>query len=442
MYKQIWEKYRASLPGFPALRRPLVGSVIKEIRVDKGIAQKDFSRLVGIHESTLKSIENDHQQATTVDNLERCAKVLGLSADSLILAGQERDPANCFIQKKTAPSAITGIRKRKRAPEEWHQSLRLRFKDFDLTPISAPIASKKDFFLCRINLPPKRSIRNLRLPGHHAVIGFVSGGFNVKVTCGSKIAEVTSNQGFALDGFFPHDIRNDDEDQGAIIYLVTRFPNFSMIGQTTSSSEKRPGSIRISQGIEQLRRHRSDRPGRPISVQHLADLTDTLDHEQVAKMMRLKKGSSVVYWEKIEDLLGGVGVSLEKFLLWSQERSQKPFSVATATTRAMIDFSTYHGIKIYSAVPPGIEHRFFCGELFIAGKGTLIKRGWERKDPSMIGIYVEEGEMEVTVGKRRSALPILKGESIYFDGSLGYVLRNAANNQVKGFMAACPSIHF
>ena len=359
MYREIIEKYRQEGPQVPLSRRPLVGSVIKRIRVDKGIRQIDFAKKVGINEATLKSIENDHQQATTVDNLERMAAELGTTADELILLGRERDPANFFPLKRQTPQEIAGIRKRKRSPLEWHESVRLRFKNFDITPISPPLTATRDFFICRINLPPKRSVDNLSLGMHFPVVGFVSSGFNIKITYGNRSHAVTTNQGFALDGFYRHSFTNEDDDAAAVIYLMTKISN-----KTTSSpgpEAKSEATINVAKGIEALRKERSDRPGITLSVKHLADLTDNLDHEQIAKMMRLKKGSSVVYWEKIEDLLGGARVSMDDFLGWAHHQPQKPFELATAKTRALIDYSTYYGVTIYSCVPP-TKSDLFCGE--------------------------------------------------------------------------------
>jgi hypothetical protein len=200
-------------------------------------------------------------------------------------------------------------------------------------------------------------------------------------------------------------------------------------------------TINVARGIEVLRRERSDRPHIMLSVKHLADLTDNLDHEQIAKMMRLKKGSSVVYWEKIEDLLGGARVSMNDFLGWARRQPQKPFALANAKTRALIDFSTYYGVSIYSCVPPA-KSDLFCGELRIEGQGSLSKKSWERKDAAMIALYLEDGELEITVGKSRSTLPLGKGESIYFDGSLGYIVRNPGKAVTKAFMASFPAIQF
>ena len=439
MYKEIIEKYRQDGPKIPLARRPLVGSIIKEIRVDKGIRQIDFAKKVEINEATLKSIENDHQQATTVDNLEKMAKELGTTTDELILLGRERDPLNFFPFKRKAPQEIKGIRKRKRSPLEWHKSIRLKFKNFDITPISPPLTTARDFFICRINLPPKRAIDRLSLGMHFPVIGFVSAGFNIKVTYGNRSHMITTNQGFALDGFYKHSITNEDDDTAAVIYLITKIPNKTLPSPESESKSETP--INIAKGIEELRKQHSDRPGIMLSVKHLADLTDNLDHEQIAKMMRLKKGSSVVYWKKIEDLLGGTAASMEDFLGWTHHQPQKPFELATAKTRALIDYSTYYGVSLYSCVPP-VKSNLFCGELKIEGQGSLSQKSWQRKDSAMIALYLEEGELEVTVGKRRSALPLCKGESIYFDGRLGYIIRNPGKNVMKGFMASFPDIQF
>ena len=59
----------------------------------------------------------------------------------------------------------------------------------------------------------------------------------------------------------------------------------------------------------------------------------------------------------------------------------------------------------------------------------------------MCALYLEQGELEITVGgKLRGPLPLSKGESIYFDAGLGYVLRNPAGAQAKAFLATYPAI--
>lgn len=437
MYREIFERYKGEFPDFPVARRPRVGSVIKTIRIDKGIRQMDFSKTVQINQSTLKNIENDHQQATTVENLAKCAKALGVPIETLILMGREWDQANYFALKRSAPPKIEGIRIRKRAPIEWHETTRIRFTDFDLTPISAPINARKDFFCGRIVIPPKRAIEKLILGIHGFIIGFLAEGFNLKVIYGGKEHSITGGQAFALDGFFPHSIVNDDEDHAATLYLLTKLPNYAKGRLSFQWEGEQLDETNIKQGIELLREFSSERPGRPLSVQHLADLTDHLDYQKLHKILRQGKSSSVVYWEKIEDILGGTGIPIEDFLEWSHNRLPQPFYLATVATRANTTYLT-EGIRIYHATPPGVKNRFLCGEIFIEGKKT---KGWPRKDGAMCTLYLEKGELEVTVGgKLRSPLPLAKGESIYFDGSLGYVLRNPVATQAKAFLATYPAI--
>ncbi|MDP3981047.1 MAG: XRE family transcriptional regulator [Chlamydiota bacterium] len=437
MYKDIFERYQMEFKGFPSCRRPRVGSVIKSIRIDKGIRQMDFARKVQINESTLKNIENDHQQSTSTENLTRSAAALGISVKDLLLMGREWDEANYFALKRSAPKKIEGIRIRKRAPIEWYESVRLRMKDFDFTPISAPINTKRDFFCLRVILPPKRSIDKLALGIHNPVIGFLSEGFNLKIQHGGKDYPITSNQAFALDGFFPHSIVNDDEDHAATLYLMTKLPNYEKGRLSYQTTGKESDEINIANAIEHIRELASDRPGRPLSVQHLADLTDHLDYQQMHKLLKLKKVSSTVYWDKIEDILGGTGVSIEDFLEWSHNRIQTPFQLATATTRANTTYLA-KTVRIYHATPPGIKNRFLCGELFLEGKKT---ESWKRRDSAMCALYLEQGELELTVGgKLRVPLPLSKGESIYFDASLGYILRNPTATQAKAFLATYPAI--
>ncbi len=437
MYREIFEKYREAFGPFPAARRPRIGSVIKTLRIDKGIRQPDFARSVQLAVPTLKNIENDHQQATSAQNLERAARALGVTVKDLVLMGREWDPANYFALKGRAPQKIEGIRIRKRAPIEWHEALHIPFEDFELAPISAPLNTKKDFFCARLTLPPKRAVQKLALPVPRPVIGFLTEGFNLKITSGGREYPLTSKQAFGLDGSVPHGIRNGDEDQPAVLYLMTQLPNYEKPGGYSHAPKKIPGHLNIARAIEELRKNCSSRPGRPIPLAHLADLTDRLDYQQVIKVSRLKKSSAIVSWDKIEDILGGAGIDMEDFLEWAFNGMPDKIRFATAATRANTEYLT-EGVRIYHATPPGTGNRLFCGELYIEGKKS---KSWKRRDAAMCALYLEQGELEVTVGgKIRGPLPLAKGESIYFDASLGFILRNPVATQAKAFLASFPAL--
>lgn len=442
MYADIWAKYKERLADFPDNRRPLVGAVIQELRVSRGIPQYKFSDLTDINLSTLKSLENDHLQATSAANLEKCAKVLKVSLDQLILEARERDPANFFVYKRQPPPKIEGLKQKKRTPLPWTKTIRIQFNDFDVTPLTPPILSRKDFFACRINLPPKRAIENLCLPCPEQVFGFISEGHNIKLFYqDQEAATLMANQGFRLNGGIPHSIRNEDDDIAAVLYLVTTLPGLKTAADKARKTSKRFESINISQAVERLREIKSDRHGRPMSFKHLADITDSLDDNKIRALLKLRKGSSVIYWDKIEDLLGATGTSMEEFLAWAHGDTPKDFQICTARDRAMIDYSNYLGIKIYSTVLPSSENHFHCGEMHIEGRKGLRRPSWARKDKAMAVIYVEEGELRLHVGKNRLT-SLLKGESVYFDGSLGYLLNNPAEVPAKCFFATYPAIQY
>ncbi len=58
----------------------------------------------------------------------------------------------------------------------------------------------------------------------------------------------------------------------------------------------------------------------------------------------------------------------------------------------------------------------------------------------MIALYVEEGELLVTAGRERMTLPLSKGDRLYFDGNLSYMLQNPSKIQAKIFLASYPGI--
>ncbi len=443
-YSALFSRYEKMFPEIPK-RRPRVGAVIKEIRVNQGIRQIDFAKETGINWSTLKSIENDHQKATTVETLDQCAKRLKVPLDEIIRLGREKDPANCFVIRHKQVSRIPGLRTRKKTPLPWHYAKTFIYQDVEIAPISPPLQTPKDFFFCRIRMRPGTGFTHLTLPYDQTVTLFINQGFNLEISCKTShysnkghTQTINTNQGLAFNGRLIHSIQNKDSKEEAVFYLVTRLNPSAVIFKPIDDAQ--PLSIDIAKGIEMLRKHCSPSPSRLLSLRQLAELTETMTHEQISKLMRVKKGSSVIYWEKIEELLAGAHVSMDDFLNWCQKKPESLFSLLSARNRTMIDQNTYHGVKIYSTTPPQTDNEFFCGELLLEGQKSMGAKAWERKDSAMIGVFVEEGDLEIAVGKSRSALTLTKGESVYFDASLGYVIRNPRPIQAKAFMASYPGI--
>ena len=192
-----------------------------------------MAKEIGINKATISAFENDHQKATSIENLGKYTKRLGGSVEGLILLGREYDPCNAFVLKKNDPEKssgnyemidqIEGLPARKHETKDWFNSVRLRMADFDVIPISPPINFQKDFFIARFILPPKRQIRNLATGLDCPVIGVISSGFDLRLGYADQSFDLNGIHSFRLNGLYPHSIINDSDEKTAVFYLVTKF---------------------------------------------------------------------------------------------------------------------------------------------------------------------------------------------------------------------------
>ncbi len=449
MYSRILKKYKAVLTGFPDRRRPRVGAVIREMRINQGMTQADMSAKTGIHKATISAFENDHQRATSIENLEKYTARLGASLEEIILLGREYDPCNAFILKKTgtekeASENIDGLSQRKHETRDWFASLRLRMPDFDVIPISPPLAFRKDFFVARFLLPPKRQIRNLVAGPGCPVTGVISSGFDLRVTVGGQSFDLGGAQSFRLDGSFPHTISNDNDNHTAIFYLLTRVPFGESPAGFQRPSKTDDGKMNIARALETLRCRLSRESGSPVPLRRMAAMSDTLHEKQIREMTRLKKESSVVYWEKIEDLLGATQTPLEDFLRWSRGTSHPGFSVSSTLHQAVITYGQ-HGVQIKTRNPLDGGKDFFCGVLDLEGVGgkgqkPRIISDWYRKDDTVTALFVEYGHVRLVVGKRKKVYDLGEGDSAYLDTGLGFSIRNRSAEDSRMFLATSPAL--
>ena len=83
-----------------------------------------------------------------------------------------------------------------------------------------------------------------------------------------------------------------------------------------------------------------------------------LNEKHLQEIMRQKKDSSVVYWDKIEDLLGATHTPFEDFLSWGMGKSRVDFSTSTTINQALIAYGQY-GVEIKTRNPASSEKEFF-----------------------------------------------------------------------------------
>lgn len=413
--------------------------------------QTEFAKTTGLNKRTVSAFENDHQKATTIENLQKYAQVLGTSIEEIIALGREYDPCNAFTLKRhdtpdeelEVISTIDGLKERKHETKDWYKSTRIRFTDFDIIPISPPIHFKKDLFVVRLILPPKRRTQYFSTVLPCPVVGVVSSGFDIRVESGGVSHELSGAHAFQLNGKRPHAIFNDNDDQTAILYLVTKVP---MINPNFKAPSRAPGqskNINIAKAVDALRYKASPIPGQSLSVRGMAAISDTLHEKQLQEITRLKKDSSVVYWDKIEDLIGSTNTPMEEFLAWGQGSEDGAFKTSSSTNQASILYSNC-GVEIITRSPTTENNDFFCGYFQIksSGKGSQKKlfRDWQRKDNHINAFYVEHGSVRVVVGKRKRVYHLHEGDSIYLDASIGYSMKNISDKDARLFFAASPSI--
>lgn len=447
MYHKILEKYKEAFPGFPDKRRPRVGAVIREMRINKGIKQGDLSKITGLNKRTISAFENDHQKATSIENLEKYAQILSTSIEDLITLGREYDPCNAFILKRhDAPETeieteIEGTKERKHETKDWFKSVRLRFNDFDLIPISPPICFRKDLFIARLILPPKRRTPAFTTGMNCSVIGTVSSGFDIRVDYAGESFKLGGAHAFRLNGLHSHSIINDNDDHTAILYLIAKIP-LKQIEKKFSGELKPSNRINIAKAVEVLRSEVSQIPDFPLSLRRTACLTDTLNEKQLQEIMRLKKNSSVVYWEKIEDLLGAANASMEDFLLWGRGAKRKDFSVSSSINQPSIVFGAC-GVEVITRTPYSQNKDFFCGYFEIKGTGKGPQKrtfsDWYRKENTITSLYVENGSVRLVVGNRKRVFSLNEGDSAYIDASFGYSIRNPEDKDARLFFVTSPS---
>ncbi len=105
--------------------------------------------------------------------------------------------------------------------------------------------------------------------------------------------------------------------------------------------------------------------------------------------------------------------------------------------RGYIEYSQ-HGFSIQSLSPPGTSRRDFFFGLMTIKPLKELKR-WKFQDNSMIGIYLEQGTLEIVHGGKIRKLH--SNESAYFDGSIPHRFKNLDTVEARLFLATRPPIH-
>ena len=438
MYEQFVGKFRSAMPEFPEESNLDLGLGIKQIRLRMGMTQSELAKDAGMKPAALKTLENGYAKFTTTKNLEALAQALRMPLREILLESREWFPGNFFVTKLSEVHPEHRKRRSKYREDIWFKQKPLTFGGSQIALITPPFAAPSHFSFLLINIDAGKELSNLKLPYPNQVTGFVQRG-SLKIRYNdSQELDLFGNQGFSLRGDKTHHFSNQDKDNPLQFCLA-----FSLTAEDcirSADTAKTSASFSVGRAIRQIRYLYSHSDKHPLQFSELSRLTG-LDEKALKYLEDTTQRNQVVYWDKIEKITQSLKMSFSMFLELAEGKDEGYLHHATAHDRALIDYRHFLGVQIKSSLFPSPQNRHQIAEMYIDPKGGIRRASWRRKDDAKISAYVEDGELLVEVGKNRKT-SLREGESIYFDGSLGYIFTNTGTKPAKLLFASYPPIIF
>lgn len=438
MYSKFLSDIRAQHPEVPHEPDLDLGLAIKQIRLRMGMTQDELAKDARIKPNALKTLENGYSKFTKSSNLDSISRVLRVSPEEILLEAREWFSGNFYVAKQIDPPD-TGKRKKKRRIETWVKRKPLAYDGYSIDISTPAISSPAHFNFCLIEIQAGSKAENLQLPYVGQIAGFVQRGSLRILYEGDRILDVFGNQGFSLQGDKLHHFHNTDPDNPLRIFVA--FPAFDpSMPHPLRAPKTKQGVFGIGNAIKNIRMLYSPSKEKPLSYAHLASLTG-IDEKSLLYLEKTKDPDKVIYWDKIEKISQALGIPFSALLNLASNYDEGYLQLATAHDRALIDYRHYIGVRIKSVLLPSPLNSFHMAETYIEPKKGLRRASWKRRDDAMISIYVEDGDLRLEIGKNRKTR-LKAGESLYFDGSLGYIFANPGQKPCKIIMATYPAIVF
>lgn len=443
MYSQFLTDFHVQHPEIPQECGIDLGSGIKQIRLRKGLTQEELARRANINLSTMTTIENEDTKFATYENLVAIAKGLDVTLTEIIMEAYERFPANFFPVKSIPPPKRKNKEKEgKRRLDIWLQRKSLRYKGFRVYMNSPAIKEYRHFCSCIIEVDEGEKVENLHLPHIGQVSCFVDSG-NCKIVYDQDqvFNGIAAGQGFTLRGDKLHTFVNINQFDKLRLFLVYAIPpNYWGKKKEHFSDLSNNAARSIRNTIKNLRYFFSPFEKRPIPRNYFCQYTGLTKR----KMEYLEKNAELNYvipWKTIDQIMHRLNMSLKQFLWLSQGEDKGYVRIAQAHDRALIDYKSQIGVKIKSALLFSTEHEFHLSEVYINPRKGIFRNSWEKTDNAIISVCVEDGSLNVQVGKNRK-IQLKKNESLYFDAGLGYSLSNPGTTPCRLIVASHPAIIF
>jgi transcriptional regulator with XRE-family HTH domain len=438
VYEQIVAKFRSTLSEFPNELNIDLGLGIKQIRLRMGMTQSELAKDAEIKPAALKTLENGYAKFTTTKNLEALAQALRTPLRDILLESREWFPGNFFVTKLSDVSQDQRKRRPKYREDIWYKQKPLVFGDSQIIMITPPFIAASHFSFLLVTIAAGKALRDLKLPYLNQITGFVQRGSLQVVYGSSQKLDLFGNQGFSLRGDKLHHLINQDKDNPLQLCLA-----FSLAPEECLRIVEPPKNLQpfsIGRAITQIRKLYSHSEKHLLPLSDLSRLTG-IDEKAIKYLENTTQKDQVIYWDKIEKISQSLKMPFSRLLELAEGRDEGYLYHATAHDRALIDYRHFLGVRIKSSLFPGPQNRLQIAEMYIDPKGGIRRASWRRKDDAKISAYVEDGDLLVEVGKNRKA-SLREGESIYFDGSLGYIFTNTGTKPAKLLFASYPPIVF
>jgi len=195
----------------------------------------------------------------------------------------------------------------------------------------------------------------------------------------------------------------------------------------------RKKAARWNAAIQKLLSEKSDTE-KPLSVAWLSDRTK-LSKSYVSNVIsgKIKDPPS----EKLIRIAESFGISFPELSMRAMSEHPNAFFKVGFQERSVIEYNQ-HGFSIQSLSPPGMGHRdFFFGIMTIKPMKELKR--WKFQENSVIGVYVDQGTIEIIHGGKPHKLH--SNESAYFDGSISHKFKNVDTFEAKLFLVTKPPLH-
>lgn len=419
MYQQIWSDYLSKLKDKPVDRTLYLGQALRYIREESRKNRSSTAQEAKVGISLLKAMETDREAYSTWEKTTGLAQALSLPVERLIQRGREEFPSNFFIQRKDS-------------------RLRLDYDGITIYPLSPPIATRSDFLLLNIQLQPQKLMNSCVHEQADEIATYMLEG-PTKFQFGEKGHVLKANQSVFFDGAVRHGFINESKEKTVEFFLCLNPPPQLPTTKEKGKIEPRKEGLDLAFALEYVRRKASPVPHIPLPWNMLSEMTKI----PLRALMHLKSGKTeIVYWDKLEALAQGTGISLDEIIEIAMGKTEGRLEICSALHRGTFDYNDQFGMKIYSAARPGTSRRkFFIGQMFLSKRASLpsMRRRWRYKTNGFICAVVQDGRVLIEYGARKKE-KLSTGDSVYFNADLEFVVHNLEHQDSKLLLFSHPPL--